>query len=235
MAQSLHYPGNELALFQEAHRWKSYLGQMIQPHIKGKVLEVGAGLGGTTPYLITSDVTEWILLEPDPEMANGLKQKKGAGQFPDYTQVKEGTLKDLENVTFDTILYIDVLEHIEDDQAEFKQAIGKLNPGGRIIILSPALPSLYSPFDRAIGHHRRYDRKTLCALAPAEMKLIQLRFLDMFGMFLSVGNKWILKKPYPSLGQIQFWDKRIVPLSKVFDKLTRYWRGRSILGIWEKS
>ncbi|MDX1955706.1 MAG: class I SAM-dependent methyltransferase [Chitinophagaceae bacterium] len=235
MAQSLHYPGNELELFQEAHRWKSYLGQMIQPHIKGKVLEAGAGIGGTTPYLMTAAVSQWTLLEPDPEMADELIKKKGDGQFPAFTQVIKGTLSDLANETFDTILYIDVLEHIENDQTEFNQAIEKLNPGGRIIILSPALSFLYSPFDKAIGHHRRYDRKSLMNLAPAEMKLIQLRFLDLFGMILSLGNKWILKKPYPSRGQIQFWDKTIVPLSKVFDKLTRYWRGRSILGIWEKS
>lgn len=235
MTSSLHYPGNELELFQEARRWKSYLGQMIKPHIQGRVLEVGAGLGGTTPYLMTSAATEWILLEPDPEMAAGLHQKKEAGQFPAFTQVIEGTLADLGNSGFDTILYIDVLEHIEDDQTEFNRAAGKLNPGGRIIILSPALPFLYSPFDRAIGHHRRYNRKTLLALAPKEMKLIRLRFLDIFGMILSLGNKWIIKKPYPNRVQIRFWDKTIVPLSIVFDKLTQYWMGRSILGIWEKN
>lgn len=62
---------------------------------------------------------------------------------------------------FDTILYIDVLEHIADDRAELVEAARRLNPGGYLVVLSPAHQWLFTAFDAAIGHVRRYTAKSL--------------------------------------------------------------------------
>lgn len=230
----MHYPGNELELFERARNWKSYFSGQIKPHIQGKVLEAGAGIGTTTHYLNPSKANSWVLLEPDPDMVKVLKKKKSSGVFPDHTVILQGTIETLSAPEFDTILYIDVLEHIEKDREELQKASELLLPGGKLIVLSPAFHQLYSPFDKAIGHFRRYDKKTLKAIAPGSLRLIRMRYLDIVGMILSWGNRWITRKPYPGKGQIHFWDRFLVPLSRILDGLTGFSLGRSILAVWEK-
>ena len=232
---STAYPGQELTVFQDATHWKSYWGNMIRSQVKGKVLEVGAGIGGTTPYLLNAEVRDWVLLEPDSSMATLLQEKARQSNWPVVCRVKQGTLRDLHENGFDTILYIDVLEHIEKDAEEFRDAVSILAPGGRIIILSPAYPSLYSAFDKAIGHYRRYTKRSFLQMAPSGLNLISLKYLDGIGCLLSLGNKWVTKQTTPTARQIQFWDRTLIPLSKITDRLTGFSFGRSILGVWEKT
>ncbi len=132
----------------------------------------------------------------------------------------------------DTILYIDVLEHIEDDRKEMALAGERLKPGGKLIILSPAYQFLYSPFDRAIGHYRRYDRKALRFAANGGLKEISIRNYDSVGMMASMANKLLLRQSYPTKAQVYFWDKYMVGFSKLLDPLFFYRIGKTIVGIW---
>jgi len=235
MDESIKYPGQELKLFEKAINWKKYFSQLLQPCIHGTVLECGAGIGATTKMLNNGTYHEWILLEPDKEMANLLRNKISRNELPANCKVIEGTISSFENKSvFDTILYIDVLEHIENDNEEIERAAFCLNNGGHLIILSPAFPSLYSKFDNAIGHYRRYTKKKLRSLLPASLKQRSLRYLDSSGFFLSFTNRIFLKQKYPTEKQVHFWDKLLIPVSKISDKIFNYSFGRSILGIWQK-
>jgi len=98
---------------------------------------------------------------------------------------------------FDTILYVDVLEHIEKDYAEVALSARRLKPGGHLIALSPAHCWLYSPFDQAIGHFRRYTKQTFAGLTPPVLEIICLRYLDSVGMLASLGNRLILNRSMP--------------------------------------
>lgn len=235
MGESIKYPGQELKLFEKATNWKKYFSQLIQPYIHGKVLECGAGIGATAKILNNGINNEWILLEPDKEMAELLRSKISQNELPSNCKVIEGTISTFENKSlFDTILYIDVLEHIQNDKAEIEMAASRLNQGGYLIILSPAFQLLYSKFDNAIGHFRRYTRKELISLFPVSLKQTLLRYLDSSGFFLSFTNKVFLKQKYPTEKQVQIWDKLIVPVSKISDRVFNYSFGKSILGIWQK-
>ena len=225
-----HYVGTELELFAHAVRWKSYLRRLITPYYGAEVLEVGAGIGGTTRVFHDEAVTRWVCLEPDPALAATLR----AGPLPATCDVVVGTLANLpENSLFDTILYIDVLEHIEDDRAELARAATRLKPGGRLFVLSPAHQFLYTPFDRAIGHYRRYSRATLRA-AAAGLAEVRVSYLDSVGMSLSLGNRLLLHSAMPSASQIAFWDGWIVPVSRIIDPLLFHAVGKSVLGVWRK-
>ena len=235
MQEPFKYPGQELILFETAINWKKYFSHFIQPHISGRVLECGAGIGSTTKFMNDGTCNEWILLEPDKQMAGILRKKISLNELPQNCKVIEGTISSFENMAqFDTVLYIDVLEHIENDEVEVKMAVERLNYKGKLIILSPAFPSLYSNFDKAIGHYKRYTKKELISMLPESMKQESLIYLDSFGLFLSLTNKIFLKQEYPSKKQIHFWDKYIVPVSKISDKIFNYSFGKSILGIWQK-
>jgi SAM-dependent methyltransferase len=229
------YVGTELELFAGATVWKSYLASRILPHLGNEVLEVGAGLGGTTRRLCVGPHARWVCLEPDPALADQITRAVRDGELPDSCRVELGTTCDLDGAApFDAILYIDVLEHIEDDRGEVERAYRLLKPGGRIIALSPAHPWLFSPFDRAIGHYRRYTRRTFAAIAPPGAETVRLDYLDSVGLLASLGNKLILQSSMPKPGQIAFWDRVLVRLSKVVDPLVFHAMGKSVLAIWRR-
>ena len=222
------YVGSELELFSTANQWKAYWSSRVKPHVTGAVLDVGAGLGASLQVLANEQISSWRLLEPDPDLTVGFRSDK-----PFKVDVQNGTLADVD-LAFDSILYIDVLEHIEADKQELALAAEHLKPGGKIIVLAPAHNYLFSPFDAAIGHFRRYNTALLATIAPAGLRQIQLEYLDSVGMFASAANKLLLRQEQPTLAQIHFWDSYIVPVSRVIDPLLlRKW-GKSVLAVWQK-
>jgi len=230
------YIGEELGLFAEAKNWKKYYSSLISPFLGKRVLEVGAGIGATTEILSQEGKhDEWVCLEPDKALATEITRKISTGDLPEFCSFSEGYLTDLKSETkFSSILYIDVLEHIENDGHELQNAAALLDHGGHLIVLSPAYNFLFSPFDKSIGHFRRYDKRMISSLSLPQFKQIRLMYLDSIGVLTSLANKYILKQEYPTQEQILFWDRWIIPLAKVADRLFLFSFGRSILSIWMK-
>lgn len=135
----------------------------------------------------------------------------------------------------DTIVYVDVLEHIENDEAEMAVATAHLAKGGHVVVLSPAFNFLYNPFDEAIGHWRRYSHKDARRLTVPGLSLKRVFFLDSLGCSLSALNRLVMRASQPSVHQIQLWDKAIVPVSGVTDRILGDLFGRSIAMIWKKA
>ena len=232
------YLGSELGLFAKAINWKRYWNSKINMFIRGtRILEVGVGIGTTTEILCEQGQTReiWLGLEPDHELFISLNKKKEEGHFPNYCTFRNGTLKSLqENELFDTILYIDVLEHIDDDIAEINHAATHINHRGTIVVLAPAYQILFSEFDKEIGHFRRYNRKMLEDLTPEGFTIIKLFYLDSVGLLISLANRLILHSPLPTYRQIEFWDNVIVKLSRLLDPLFYFSCGRSVIIVWQR-
>ena len=229
------YVGRELDIFALASNWKRYYGSFLRPHFGARVLEVGAGIGATTTILHDGQAKEWVCLEPDKNFVNILEKKIQTNELPSSCKARPGSIKDLEaNDLYDSILYIDVLEHIEDDRAEIQLAASHLESNGRLIVLSPAHQFLFTPFDQAIGHFRRYSKATLEKIHPQNCPLEKLIYLDSAGMALSLANKMLLRQSMPTESQILFWDRWIIPVSRVMDRVLMYRAGKSILGIWKR-
>jgi SAM-dependent methyltransferase len=229
------YVGTELELFSAATVWKSYFRRHIEPFLGARVLEVGAGIGGTTKLLCSPRQDAWTCLEPDAELARELGQAVKRGELPEICQIVIGTLGEVPPSTlFDTVLYIDVLEHIEGDRGELEHAAAHLKPGGHLVVLGPAHPRLFSPFDRAIGHYRRYTRSSLRALAPKGLVMVRSIYLDSVGLLASLGNSLILSQSMPGPRQIAVWDKIMVRCSRLVDPLLGYSLGKSVLSVWKR-
>jgi SAM-dependent methyltransferase len=232
---SYTYVGSELPLFARAVNWKSYWRSHVERWLGDNVLEVGAGIGGTTELLCRRGHHRWVCLEPDATLARELEAKARAGEVPACCQVKVGVVADLPaDEKFDSILYIDVLEHIEHDAAEMERAARHLNPGGVLIVLSPAHPWLFSEFDHAIGHYRRYTRKMLHEAMPKELERVKLIYLDAVGSLASALNRLVLRSPRPTPAQIKSWDRIMVRASRWVDPVFGYRVGKSVIGIYRK-
>ncbi|MEZ5365893.1 MAG: hypothetical protein R2748_27060 [Bryobacterales bacterium] len=127
-----------------------------------------------------------------------------------------------------------MLEHIEDDRAEVRRAAERVEPGGRLIVLGPAHQFLFSEFDQAIGHFRRYTTGMLEALTPPGLEVEKSFYLDSAGILASLGNRLLLRSSMPTPAQIRVWDRYLTPVSRVLDPLLLRRLGKTAITIWRR-
>ena len=224
------YPGDELELFAGAVNWKAYWSERIAGYISGDVLEVGAGIGANTGLLRKDVHGRWMCLEPDCDLFQHL-----VAGVASFAECRNGTIDVIDDTDrFDTILYLDVLEHIEDHAGEVAKAAARLKPGGHLVMLGPAHRFLWSPFDAHVGHVRRYSRGNLPEVDASQLALVHTEYLDSVGICASFANRVLLRSGMPTRGQIQMWDRYMVPVSRVLDPLTGRNLGKSLLAVWRK-
>jgi len=230
---SYSYQGGELEIFARAVNWKRYLKKQIELYIEGDVLEVGSGLSTNTRLLFNSSINSWTALEPDLSLVDDI-DKNWLDREPKI-QILNGFLKDQSwSNKFDTILYLDVLEHIQNDIFEIDMAFAALKPGGNVVVVSPAHNYLFSEFDRSVGHYRRYSKQSIQKTKPKGAEIVRLDYLDCAGLIASVANKLVLHQRNPSLHQIMIWDNILVKISQWLDRVLRYRIGKSIIFIFKK-
>ena len=226
----MNYPGKELEIFDKANFWRNYLYLCIKKFIGKKVLEVGAGIGSFSKIYINKDI-DATLSEIDDFNYQSLK-----GSFNSIKNVKISN-KLIENVNerFDTILYLSVLEHIEEDKKEINNALAKLQINGHLIICVPAHNYMYSNFDKEIGHFRRYKKTFFNNLNLKNAVLKKNYFIDSFGYLLYFFNKIIFSKEvYPSKFKVFIWDKIFIPITYIIDFITFYKLGKNIVCVIQK-
>jgi glycosyltransferase involved in cell wall biosynthesis len=156
------HPGYKtLQRVEVLHRYNAWMWEKVAPYVGDRVLEVGAGTGNMTRYLsrrklvVATDIDARYVVMLRHTFANDTHVRVcqfdlGADNLPD------GVGSD-----FDTVLCLNVLEHIEDDLGALRRIRDVLGDQGRVVLVVPALRQLYGEIDRAIGHHRRYDRAEL--------------------------------------------------------------------------
>ena len=171
-----------LGRVETLRRYNRFLWELVQPFVGRRVLEVGSGTGLMTKYLATRERV--LATDIDPQYVELLQRMYGATP---NVEVRQLDLAQLANDgvpphTFDTVVCSNVLEHIEDDGAALRAIRTVLEPGGRVILIVPALKALYGEIDRAIHHHRRYSRDELVQkLADAGLRVEHVRFFNMVG------------------------------------------------------
>lgn len=174
-------PENErldLVLLSEAVRYQRWVLSSFGSSLRGRVLEVGAGVGNFTRWLARV-ADEVVVAEPDPSMADEL-----AGSAPDNVQVRALPIEGLHGSgeRFDAVVAINVLEHIEDQLAAVCVARELLRPRGRLCVFVPAHRALFGSLDRRYGHLRRYTRRgTRALLEAAGFHVITCRYFNPVG------------------------------------------------------
>jgi hypothetical protein len=132
-------------------------------------------------------------------------------------------------------MYLNVLEHIENDKDEINKAINKLQTHGHLVVLVPAHDKLFSKFDKAVGHFRRYEKDFFLNLNLKNCKIEKLVYLDALGYLLYYLNKIFFKEEvYPSKIKILIWDKIFTPITFFLDKILLNKLGKNILYVIKK-
>jgi SAM-dependent methyltransferase len=139
----------------------------------------------------------------------------------------------------DSVLCINVLEHIDDDAAALRQMIRILEPAGHLLLFVPALAFLYNDLDRLAGHHRRYSKRLLRQrLTESGGTIVRLEYFNPVGAVGWWANRFT---KHASLGtervtrQVQLFDRYILPISRGINGVTRGFFGQSLLAVMRRS
>jgi SAM-dependent methyltransferase len=223
------HAGHTLGLeeLSQAVRYRRYLFELIEPHLGDSVLEVGAGIGDFAAQLFGR--RRVIVTDSDPGCVSALRERLG-----DRPEVTVQTLDLPGEVTIgapvDSVVAINVLEHLEDDVGTLRDLRGVVVPGGTVVLLVPGYPALYGEFDRAVGHLRRYTPATLRrAVETAGLRVEVLRPVNLLGGLawwaaVRVGGR---TRPTPVL--VKLYDRFIVPLVRLSERLVAPPFGQSVI------
>lgn len=209
--------GTYLQTYPTTVNYHDWLLSLMRPYFGSRVLEVGGGIGKITPLLSARTTGDLYTLEPSPEMFPLLEER--AKQIGNVAGVFSGTLQDnqatLAKLELDTAVYINVLEHIEDDAGELEDAAKLLVPGGHVCTFSPAFPALYSPRDHRVGHVRRYYlREKVAKMKAAGLEPVVAQYFDCAGGVLWWGKFVLLRSDQIGAGSVGFFDNVVVPLQR---------------------
>lgn len=200
----------EFTALSEAKNYRTALLQDFKMFLQGNVLEVGAGIGQITSELrAISEIRNLTSIEPDTNSCARIR-----GQFPDHDLV-QGTIADLKSKnSWNAILSINVLEHIESDEVELAIYHSLLKPAqGALCIFVPARPEIYAPIDKHFGHFRRYTSPELqLKLERAGFTILRLRYYNLIGYFAWWATFCLLKKQSFNVGAVRLFDRAIFPL-----------------------
>ena len=228
--KEISYEGWELSFFDQSKNFRKYQFDLIKKFISGNVAEIGPGNGIFSEYYL--DYCDKLdLFEPDKNLYSKLNDK--------LTSLKKITvINDKLNITtntYDVILYLDVLEHIEDDEKEIYKAHKALKKGGYLVINVPAFQFLYSDFDKDVGHIKRYTKKDIRSLVSNyNFEIIKLNYYDSIGFFLSFLSKMLssnYKKNFEE--KIKIWNS-LIPASRILDKIFISSFGKSLIVVAKK-
>lgn len=234
------YAGRDLegmCFAKNYHRW--VLG-IFEPFLGTRLVEVGAGTGSFSELLLERRIESLSLVEPSTEMykilADRINLVDHAVQVRTYNAFFTRVADDIRvNQQPDAIVYVNVMEHIADDELELRVAHQTLAEGGRIFIFVPALRWLYGSLDRQIGHHRRYRRAELEGkCGRAGFRLIRSGYFDFAGI-VPWGIKYrMLKSDKLEPGAVMLYDKFVVPAARAIESVIRPPIGKNLFVIAEK-
>ena len=238
MTEHVEYPGRDLEAMSFAVNYHKWILDEFRPFLGKRVVEVGAGTGSFSEMLNGERIDRLTLIEPSAMfdvLSNVIIGRDGIEINFEQALFAQVCGKVAMRDKPDSIIYVNVLEHVEHDVTELKLIHKTLAPGGRCLIFVPALMSLYGKFDERIGHFRRY------AKAEIEQKCEEAGFTVLLSKYFDIAGIipwWIKYKLLGSdsleSGAVTFYDKFAVPVTRLIESLVKPPVGKNILIVCKK-
>jgi SAM-dependent methyltransferase len=221
-----------LRAFSLTHNYNRWIYEIYKPFLGKRVLEVGCGIGNMSQYLSKS-CDQLIGIDTSSSFLNHLKIDSPELELHKFDITQDEVLS-LADRGIDTVVCINVLEHIENDERALKNMFHILSPGGYVLLFVPALNFLYGSMDRQVGHYRRYSRKELMEKVEKAGFTVEKCFysnmLGSVGWFIN--GRILRRKNFPILQPLIF-DK-LIPLLSFFEQLIKPWFGMTVMLIARK-
>lgn len=221
---------------RDASNYTRWILSAFDGKIGRQVLEVGIGHGGHADHLPPG--VEYVGLDIDEGSVEAARSQHPERSYV-CADVLDPALPELVAArVFDTVLCVNVLEHVDRDADAVANLLTVLAPGGRLLIFVPAFQALYSDLDRMAGHVRRYTTGALAALVPPGAVIEMNEYFNPIGGLGWWANKFL---PHRTLndgavnGQVKLFDRYILPLSRAVNPITRSFFGQSIVCVVRKA
>ena len=240
-APALDTPGTDsvmvadLEIMAQANNYRNWMYRRIAPYVSARILEVGAGIGNFTELLLDRELV--VATDKFAMCVDYLQRRLGAQlkAAPIELDLADPPTDALKPYRFDTIICMNVLEHVADDVRALRFMHEVLVPGGRAIILVPAFQFLYGTVDRAIEHHRRYTRKTLLPrMRAADFEIESAFYMNVIGMAGWFWNNRIKRTAEENPAQIALFDRFIAPWAERVERILPPPFGLSLIAIGRK-
>jgi SAM-dependent methyltransferase len=222
-----------MAKLEPYNRW---LASLFEKSLGRRVLEIGAGFGNMTKHLTGRELVVASDLDPVAvEYLKGTFREDPSVRVASYRfPLDEASRREIRESQIDTVVCLNVLEHIEDDRATLRDFHGALEPGGRLILIVPALGRLYGTLDEHLRHFRRYEKEELEGkMREAGFLLEACRFVNRPGVFGWYVNGRILRRKVLPRGQLQLFKLLLPLLKREVESPPRY--GMSLLAVARKA
>lgn len=227
------YAGTDLEAMVFAENYHQWILDLFAPYLGHWIAEVGAGSSNITRRLANGR-TSVVAFEPSAGMAARLSDRLQDRTNVTIINSPFASVADSYVECFDSMVYINVLEHIEQDMEEIDLARRALQVNGYLCIFVPALEWLYSEFDRSIGHHRRYRLEPLCeALRQRKFSILRARYMDMPGILPWWLIMVLLKRPL-SPASTRWYDTLCIPFIRWMEQRVQVPIGKNIVLIAKK-
>src|SRR5580658_878401 len=198
----------------QAANYFAWQHRLVIPELGRRVIEIGCGIGNFTLLMLDREAV--LAVDVEPGCVERLRQR-----FPDRPNLRAVACDvmapefgQFQSFSADSCVCLNVLEHIEHDGDALRRMADVLTPGGVVILLVAASPSLYGRIDELLGHYRRYTRASISSLAAeAGLSVKTCYYLNAIGFFGWWTNSHILKRDAQSPAQIRFFDRYVVPVA----------------------
>jgi SAM-dependent methyltransferase len=240
MGERVVYAGRDLEAMSFARNYHRWILELFEPYLGSRLVEVGAGTGSFSELLLALRPESLSLVEPSSEMHSRLVETvarmDGATRVTTYNDTFEHVAARLhEEARPDSIIYVNVLEHVREDERELALMRETLPAGGRIFLFVPALQWLYGSFDRQVGHHRRYTRRELQQKCErAGLRVLKSTYFDAAGVIPWWLKYRVLRSERMEAGAVKFYDDFCVPPLKRIERLIPPPIGKNVLLVAEK-
>lgn len=228
--ESFVYSGTELGAMADARNYCHWIVRYFAPYLGRRVVEIGAGTGTFSELLLHSRGTEaLVLFEAASNLFPQLSQRFSDKRVSLYRSAFD---PELLGEPPDSIVLVNVLEHVRDDAALLSQIHRSLRPGGSLLLFVPALEWNYGSLDKAFNHYRRYSKKGLKkALQNAGFRIERARYVNVMGIasWFLAGN--VLRQTTLKSAQVRWYDRWIIPWSFKLEQFCEPPLGQSLLAI----
>lgn len=225
----------DLEIMASTVNYRKWIYSHISGYLGRRVIELGAGIGNFTQLLTDRE----LVVAVDNSESAVEQMRNNFSDFPNVIPLKidiEGPgLLELSKYKADTIVCINVLEHIHNDAAALSSMFNILKTGDKLVLLVPAYQFLYGSIDSIVGHHRRYSKKELLnILTKTGFSIKDIFFMNFIAVFVWFLNNRILKRQEESPAQVLLFDKFIVPWLQKVEHIRKPPFGLSLIAIGEK-
>jgi SAM-dependent methyltransferase len=230
----VRFATDDLTTMREARRYQGHVFSFFRPYIRARVLEVGSGIGTTTRTLL--EMADRVVgIEPNRASIAHLRQT--VGHHPAFMlhdcHLEECDRAELVGERFDTILCVNVLEHIEDDQEALCGFAEIAAPAdAHVLIFVPAVEAAYGRLDAALGHHRRYSRRRLARMfEDAALDIRVLKYTNPIGLLGWMFNTYVTRNAAHSPRQIALFETLVAPWALPLERFVPVPVGLSLVAV----